>query len=287
MAKQKRDIGASIRSRLLKLAHERGQTFDLLLTRFVLERLLYRLSMSAHRDKFVLKGAMLVTTWFADPHRQTRDVDLLGYGDSSPEEMLAVCREICANNLDDGVEFDVNALRIDLIREDLEYGGLRVRTHATLAKAKVGIVIDIGFGDAVEPGVEEIDLPVLLDLPSPHLRAYSRETVIAEKYHAMVALGLANSRMKDFYDVWVLSQSYKFSDERLTRAIAATFTRRKTPIPEHIPEALSQEFWVDESKQRQWKAFIRDLAVETPPLETIIVDLAKFLMPPTARARNL
>lgn len=242
MAKQKRDIGASIRSRLLKLARERGQTFDLLLTRFVLERLLYRLSMSAHRDKFVLKGAMLVTTWFADPHRPTRDVDLLGYGDSSPEGTLAVCREICANNLDDGVEFDVNALRTDLIREELEYGGLRVRTHATLAKAKVGIVIDIGFGDAIEPGVEEIDLPVLLDLPAPQLRAYSRETVIEEKFHAMVALGLANNRMKDFYDVWVLSQTYKFGDERLSRAIAATFRRRKTPIPEHIPEALSQEF---------------------------------------------
>lgn len=287
MAKQPRNVGASVRARLLALAREKGQVFDLLLTRYGLERLLYRLSISPHRDRFVLKGAMLLTTWFDDPHRATRDLDLLGYGDPSPEQMLGVFREICANDMGDGVTFDMAALRVDLIRDELEYGGLRLRTTATLAGARITIVVDIGFGDAVEPGLEEIDLPVLLNFPMPHLRAYSRETVIAEKFQAMVALGLANSRMKDFYDIWILSKSYEFDGNRLTRAIAATFARRGTAIPEATPDALTQAFAANEAKQQQWQAFIRDLAVEAPSLEIIVTDLAEFLMPRTAQAAKL
>jgi predicted nucleotidyltransferase component of viral defense system len=284
MARQPRNVGASIRARLLTLAREKGQAFDLLLTRYGLERLLYRLSISPHGDRFVLKGAMLLTRWFDDPHRATRDVDLLGYGDPSPEQVLAVFREICANDLGDGVTFDVTALRVDLIRDELEYGGLRLRTTATLAGARITIVVDIGFGDAVEPGLEEIDLPVLLDLPMPHLRAYPRETVIAEKFQAMVALGLANSRMKDFYDIWVLSKSHEFHGNRLARAIAATFARRGTAIPETTPDALTQAFASNDAKQQQWQAFIRDLAIEAPSLEIIVTDLAEFLLPRTAQA---
>ncbi len=203
MAKPLRDIGASVRARLLTLSRDKGQPFDLLLTRYAIERLLYRLSVSAHSNRFVLKGAMLMTTWFDDPHRPTRDVDLLGYGDSAPEPMLAAFRDVCVIELHDGIVFDADALRVELIREELDYGGLRLRTTARLAGARIAIVIDIdiGCGDAVEPGVEDIVLPVLLDLPAPRLRAYARETVVAEKFHAMVALGIANSRMKDFYDV--------------------------------------------------------------------------------------
>ncbi|MEJ7670902.1 MAG: nucleotidyl transferase AbiEii/AbiGii toxin family protein [Casimicrobiaceae bacterium] len=287
MAKQPRDVGASVRARLLALAREKGQTFDLLLTRYGLERLLYRLSISPHGHRFVLKGAMLLTTWFDNPHRATRDVDLLGYGDPSTEQMLAVFREICAHDVGDGITFDIATLRVDLIRDELKYGGLRLRTTATLAGARITIVVDIGFGDAVEPGLEEIDLPVLLNFPMPHLRAYSRETVIAEKFQAMVALGLANSRMKDFYDIWMLSKSYEFAGTRLARAIAATFERRGTAIPEATPDALTQAFATNEAKQQQWQAFIRDLAVETPRFEIIITDLAEFLMPRTAQAAKL
>lgn len=174
-------MGASVRARLLTLAREKGQAFDLLLTRYTTERLLYRLSTTPHRDRFVLKGAMLLTTWFDDPHRPTRDVDFLGHGDPAPEPMLAVFREICAIEENDGVIFDVDALRVELIREELEYGGLRLRTTARLAGARIAVVIDIGFGDAIEPGVEEINLPVLLDLPAPRLRAYARETVVSRK----------------------------------------------------------------------------------------------------------
>ena len=279
-------MGASVRARLLTLAREKGQAFDLLLTRYTTERLLYRLSTTPHRDRFVLKGAMLLTTWFDDPHRPTRDVDFLGHGDPAPEPMLAVFREICAIEENDGVTFDVDALRVELIREELEYGGLRLRTTARLAGARISVVIDIGFGDTVEPGVEEINLPVLLDLPAPRLRAYARETVVAEKFQAMVMLGLANTRMKDFYDIWMLSRNHDFDAERLSRAIAATFERRGTAIPEEVPDALSPAFAADATKQRQWTAFVRDLDTDLPSLETIVIDLAGFLMPYAQQARH-
>ena len=286
MAKQPRDIGASVRARLLTLAREKGQSFDLVLTRYATERLLYRLSTTPHRDRFVLKGAMLITTWFDDPHRPTRDLDFLGYGDSAPEPMLAVFREICAIDENDGIIFNVDALRVELIREELEYGGLRLRTTALLAGARITVVIDIGFGDAIEPGVEEINLPVLLDLPVPRLRAYARETVVAEKFQAMVMLGLANTRMKDFYDIWMLSRNYDFDGERLSRAIAATFERRATAIPGDLPDALTSAFSTDLTKERQWAAFVRDLAADVPSLETIVIDLAGFLMPHARQARQ-
>lgn len=284
MARQPRDVGASVRARLLTIAREKGQAFDLLLTRYATERLLYRLSTTPHRDRFVLKGAMLITTWFDDPHRPTRDVDLLGYGDPSPEPMLAVFKEICAVKENDGILFDVEALRIDLIREQLEYGGLRLRTTARLAGARITVVIDIGFGDAIEPGGEEINLPVMLDLPAPRLRAYPRETVVAEKFQAMVLFGLANTRMKDYYDIWILSRSYVFDAERLSRAIAATFERRGTAIPEELPDALTTAFSTDVTKQRQWEAFARDLSAAVPSLEAIVADLAGFLMPHARQA---
>ncbi len=282
--KKKRDFGASVRARLLTLARQKGQAFDLLLTRYANERLLYRLSLSPHRTRFVLKGAMLMSTWFDDPHRSTRDVDFLGYGDLEPDTMLVTFREICAIEVEDGIVFDVDALRVDLIREELEYGGLRIRTTGALAGARIAVIIDIGFGDAIEPGIEEINLPVLLDLPQPRLRVYARETVIVEKFHAMVMLGLANSRMKDFYDVWILSRGYDFDEDRLSRAIAATFERRGTAIPFDTPVALTQTFSTDSGKQRQWAAFIRDLAVDIPVFDKVVADLAGFLMPYARRA---
>jgi predicted nucleotidyltransferase component of viral defense system len=287
MSKPARNVGASVRSRLLTLARAKGQPFDVLLTRYVLERLLYRLSLSPYRDRFVLKGALLITTWFIDPHRPTRDLDLLGFGDASPEAVLTIFREVCGTHVDDGVTFDVKKLRIDLIREELEYGGVRLRTVASVSGARITVVVDIGFGDAVEPGLEEIDLPVLLDFPPPHVRAYPRETVIAEKFQAMVALGRANSRMKDFYDLWVLSKEYEFEPDRLIKAIAATFGRRRTAIPTEVPDALSREFARDTGKRQQWDAFVRDLAVNPGPLDSVVDDLAAFLMPIAASARAL
>jgi Nucleotidyl transferase AbiEii toxin, Type IV TA system len=230
---------------------------------------------------------MLMTTWFEDPFRPTRDLDLLGKGDPDPQAMLAAFREICAVAADDGVAFDVAALTIDQIREELEYGGLRLKTTAAIGGAKIRVVVDIGFGDAVEPEAEEKDLPVLLDLPSPRLRAYPRETVIAEKFQAMVALGRANSRMKDLYDIWILARSYEFKGESLARAIAATFARRKTAIPTELPDALTRAFAEDPAKIQQWNSFAENVSVRPGSLIKVIDDLAAFLMPHATAARRL
>lgn len=287
MAKELKNIGASVRARLLQVSKTSGQTFDLVLTRFALERLLFRLSQSPHADRFVLKGAMLMMSWFDDPHRGTRDLDLLGFGDPGAEPMLATFREILAQEAADGVEFDVDALRVDRIREEVEYGGLRLRTTAAIGGARISLTIDIGFGDAVEPGPEELDYPSMLDFPVPRLRGYARETVIAEKFQAMVALGRANSRMKDFYDIWILSRSFNFDDERLPRAIAATFTRRGTAIPQDLPDALTPAFAQDAQKQRQWRAFVEGVAHDPGQLAIVIKDIAAFLMPRATSARSL
>lgn len=229
---------------------------------------------------------MPMTTWFDDPHRPTRDVDLPGYGDPAPESRLATFREICAIGLDGGITFDVDGLRAKPIREEVDYGGLRLRTTAQLAGARVTIVIDIGFGDAVEPGVEEVELPVLLNPPRPKLRSYARETVVAEKFQAMVALDLANSRMTDFYDIWMLSRHYDFDADRLARAIAAIFERRGTAIPAYGTEALSPAFANDATKRQKWTAFVRDLGIEVPPLDEVVADLARFLLPHARRATH-
>jgi predicted nucleotidyltransferase component of viral defense system len=279
MPDRRRNVGASVRQRLLNLAHARGQPMELLLTRYALERLLHRLSLSPHRERFVLKGAMLLVTWFDEPHRATRDVDLLGFGDPAHDALLATFREVMATEAEDGVTFDLGALRIEPIREELEYGGSRLRTTAALAGARIPITVDIGFGDAIEPGVEDIDLPVLLDMPSPHLRAYPPETVIAEKLHAMVVLGMANSRMKDYYDVWMLTGAFELEAERLRRAIVATFARRSTPLPAGVPDGLSDAFAAEPGKQRQWDAFARNLSGPVPRFGLVIGELRQRLMP--------
>ena len=272
-----KDVGASVRQRLLNLARARGQPMEPLLTRYALERLLYRLSLSPHRERFVLKGAMLLATWFDEPYRATRDVDLLSSGDTAEDVLLATFREIIAVEVDDGVSFDVKGLRIEAIREEAEYGGSRLRTTAMLAGARIPTTVDIGFGDAVEPGVEDIDLPVLLDMPSPHLRAYPPETVIAEKFHAMVVLGRANSRMKDYYDVWMLVSAFKLDHERLRRAVVATFERRNTKIPAELPDGLRDAFATDRAKQEQWEAFASNFASEYPKLSVIVANIRRKL----------
>ncbi|UWU24237.1 nucleotidyl transferase AbiEii/AbiGii toxin family protein (plasmid) [Rhizobium sp. CB3060] len=287
MAKEIRNLGASVRARLLQLAKASGQTFDLVLTRFALERLLFRLSQSPHAGRFVLKGAMLMMSWFDDPHRGTRDLDLLGFGDPEPDPMLETFRDILAQQADDGVTFDAETLRVDRIREGLEYGGLRLRMVASISGARVNLTVDIGFGDALEPGAEMLDYPSMLDFPAPRLRAYARETVIAEKFQAMVMLGRANSRMKDFYDIWILSRSFDFNDDRLARAITATFERRDTPIPTEVPDALTDAFAKDEEKQRQWHAFAESVAHEPGNLTDVIAEIATFLMPHAVAAARL
>jgi hypothetical protein len=201
--------------------------------------------------------------------------------------MLGVFKEICAIELDDGIAFDIANLEIGFIRDEMEYGGLRLKTTATVAGARIRVVIDVGFGDVVEPEAREVELPVLLDFPPPRLRAYPRETVIAEKFQAMVMLGRANSRMKDFYDIWVLSKTYEFAGDALARSIRATFTRRNTEIPAERPDALTPAFASDPAKQRQWTAFVQGIEADAGSLAEIVEDLAAFLMPHAQGARAL
>ena len=287
MAKELKNIGASVRARLLNIAREQKQTFNFVLNRYAIERLLYRLSQSKHADRFVLKGATLLMTWFDEPFRGTQDLDLLGYGDPDPDAVLGLFREILAIYDQDGVNFDVAAARIDRIREQIEYGGLRIRTIAEIGGAKVPVSVDIGFGDATEPGAEDLDFPVMLEMSAPKLQGYARETVIAEKFQAMVTLGHANTRLKDYYDTWILSQSFTFEDGRLPQAIAATFDRRGTPIPADLPDALTPEFAANDEKKQQWQSFIGDVAFDPGSLADVVESIASFLMPQAGLAAKL
>ncbi len=285
MARELRNIGASVRARLLARARVEQTDFQILLTRYALERLLYRLSVSDQRERFVLKGAMLFAIWQDDPFRPTRDLDLLGHGDPDPAIVAASIRSICsAKVLDDGVVFDVAGVVAIPIRGEDEYPGVRVRTGATIAGARLPIQIDVGFGDVITPATIEIEFPTLLDAPAPILRAYPPETVVAEKTEAIVTLGIANSRMKDFYDLWMIAQTFAFEGDNLAEAIRRTFERRRTLLPEHVPVGLSESFALD--KETQWQAFlVRDRLAMTPTsLVQVIDDLRTFLTPMLARA---
>jgi predicted nucleotidyltransferase component of viral defense system len=245
-----------VRQRLLSLSRQRAEPFDLILVRYGIERLLYRLSRSPYVDRFLLKGAMLFVIWSDETHRPTRDVDLLGFGPSDSDELERIFCHLCEMAVKpDGLRFNPQTVRAQPIREQSGYAGIRVTMEAVLENARIPIQVDIGFGDAVTPAPEEVAFPVLLEFPAPHLRSYPIYTVIAEKLEAMVLLGEANSRMKDFYDVWFLSRRFEFDGETLVQAIRATFDRRKTKLPTGVPLALTQEFAT--LKTGQWNAFVQ------------------------------
>lgn len=282
MTEKTKDMGASVRARLLQLAKQRGEDFQLVLTRYASERLLYRLSQSEYKNQFVLKGASLFTLWKGQPHRATRDIDLLGFGDPSEDHINSVFRAVLSTeSVDDGILFDLDSMTVGPIRVDLAYGGVRVTLNAYVSKAKIRIQVDVGFGDVVTPDAESMEFPTLLDFPAPRLRAYPRETVVAEKLEAMVKLGMANSRMKDFYDIVFLSESFAFDGELLAGAIAATFTRRQTPRPTRHPVALTSEFADDSSKNTQWNAFIRKTGAQPMgDLPSVIETITRFVYAP-------
>lgn len=283
MAKAPANMAKSVKDRLLNIARKEGRAFDVLLVRFALERLLYRLSVSTHRDRFVLKGGMLVTVWVADDNRVTRDADFLGHGDANPDRLVADFVEIMAIESDDGLAFDIAALAATVIREEMEYGGVRLRTAAYLEKTRIPVTIDIGFGDAMADATQQIDYPTLLDLPAPRVRSYPPATVIAEKFQAMVALGVLNGRMKDYYDLWAIPRTIRISDDALDAAIRATFERRRTPIPKERPPGLSAEMFGEEAKQRQWRAYAASLELDAVSLESIIEQVWELVGPSCAR----
>jgi predicted nucleotidyltransferase component of viral defense system len=282
-----RDRAASVRQRLLDRARAAGEDFNLTLTRYAGARLLYRLSVSPHRERFLLKGATLFALWDDSSHRVTRDLDLLGFGDPAVASMEAVFSELCAIEADDGLEFRAESVQGQEIRGGQEYDGVRVRLEARLGQARIRLQVDVGFGDAVVPPPEMIEVVALEGLPSARLRAYPREAVIAEKLHALVVLGIANTRMKDLYDLWSLAQRFEFDAGRLADSIAATFERRRTDVPNELPVGLSPAFAGDAEKIAQWRAFVRRTgATSAPELADAIARLRAFLMPAMGRART-
>ena len=240
----------SIRQRLLNHARDAGEEFQLTLDRYAVERLLYRLSISRHRNDFLLKGAMLFRHWFDQEHRPTRDADFLGFGSPDPARVAEVVRGLCSIEVDDSLVFDLSGLRVDEIRETARYDGLRMQLRAKLGTAVCLVQWDVGFGDAVTPGPEDVELPTLLDdLPAPSLRIYPRETVFAETLEAIVVLGMANTRMKDYFDLLSLIREGRLDPTVLACAVAATFERRDTPRPVSLSVGLTGTFASDGAKQ--------------------------------------
>ncbi len=278
------NTAASVRQRLLNYARRHGDEFQRILDRYGSERFLFRLSRSTHVERVILKGAMLFLKWAGEFYRPTKDIDFLALGAGNLEETERIVREVCLIPCEeDGLEFLTETVRAELIREEQEYGGTRVTFQALLGSARIHLRLDFGYGDAVipEPAVEEY--PTLLDMPAPKLLMYPIEAVVAEKFQALADLGMTNSRMKDFYDLWVLAGDYTFDGQQLSDALKATFQRRKMPIPANDPVALTEEFSGDGIKLTQWRAFLRrgPFKVREDDLGKVIQALRQFLMPPS------
>jgi hypothetical protein len=291
-AENLKNVAASVRQRLLNRAREDNQEFQLVLTRYALERLVVRLSLSSYAEKFVLKGAMLFYVWnpTSGAYRPTRDLDFLMHGENSVEILETIfCKIVQTEVSSDGLLFDLKSVKAEPIREDNRYGGIRVQLMAMMEKARIPLQIDVGFGDKITPGPEQITFPSLLGQEVARLSAYPKETVIAEKLEAMVSLGEANSRMKDFYDIHFLSLHYAFDGDILRQAIAATFTGRGTAIPIEEIYPLSTEFFRNPARQRLWTGFLKRLGLKDvePSFELVTQQIAAFVKAPVqAASRN-
>lgn len=281
----KKDLAASVRARLLAVAKSQGADFNQVLVRFALERMLYRLSQSAHADRFLRKGALLFTLWYDMPHRTTRDADLLGFGPSDLESIAQTFRDIASVDVEDGIVFDPATVSVKEIRKDAGYAGARVLITGEIAKARCKTQIDIGFGDAVTPGPVHAIYPVLIeDLPAPRLRTYPVYTVVSEKLHAIALLGMTNSRLKDYLVLWVLLDREALNAHTLARAIAATFVRRGMSVPTDLPIGLTDEFATDPSRQAMWHAFLKKNPLAVTPLLEVVTTLRTRLEPALIQA---
>jgi predicted nucleotidyltransferase component of viral defense system len=283
-----KDLAASVRARLLNKAKAEQSDFNGVLVRYALERLLYRLSRSAHADRFLLKGAMLFTLWYDMPHRPTRDVDLLGFGASDLASIAQTFKEIASVVAEDGMRFDPESVTAEEIRKEAGYAGVRVLISAELAGARVKAQVDIGFGDAVTPGPVQAVYPVMLeDFPAPTLQAYPVYTVIAEKLHAIALLGMTNSRLKDYLDLSVLLERETLDADILAKAIAGTFRRRGMLVPAVLPVGLSDEFASDASRQALWRAFLKKNQLNGVPLPELVDVLRARFEPALQQAASV
>ena len=281
MARSIKNIAASVHHRLLNKAKEYSRPFNELLQHFAIERFIYRLSKNPHADRFILKGALMFWAWSGPVSRPTMDIDLLGKIDNSLEVIVAVMKNVCVMVVEpDGMSFNAETVTAARITEDAEYEGVRVRVQGGLGNARVSLQIDIGFGDVIVPSPSKVVYPALLDFPSPELNGYTMESTIAEKFHAMVKLDVLNSRMKDFYDIWMLSRTFDFRGKMLAEAVEKTFENRNTPIPIE-PTVFNPSFVNDEAKKIQWQGFIRKAKLSDAPeaFEDVVAVVKVFLEP--------
>ncbi|MCQ2394296.1 MAG: nucleotidyl transferase AbiEii/AbiGii toxin family protein [Kiritimatiellae bacterium] len=284
------NFGQSVRERLLTIARERNIQLEYLLLRYAFERFLYRLGKSDYSERFILKGASAFSIWMGPFCRVTRDADMESFGDSSPDAVIGAFKSICTVSCpEDAVEFDLDSFTSEDIKEDDKYPGLRVSFTAYIGGARVAMQIDVGFGDSVYPKAETSDYPVLLDGDLPRVLVYPRYTVVAEKFHTMVDRGLLNSRLKDYYDIWLLTERFDFEAELLKTAIRRTFERRETPVPSALPESLSEDFFGNPLKVSQWNAFLRKLGDAPRPdsLGAATMRIADFLKPVISASDSL
>lgn len=279
-----KNIAASVRTRLLNLAKQQQEDFQVLLQRYAIERLLYRMSKSGHNEQFVLKGAMVFLVWDGGPRRATRDLDLMGYGNSSTARLEEVFRQICNVSVEpDGLEFVPETVRSSVISEEQKYQGIRINLRAFLSgsRTRSDVQVDIGYGDPITPSAINTEFPTLLDLPKPRIKAYPPETVVAEKFEAIVRHGLANTRLKDFYDLEAISRKFAFQGETLSQAIANTFQSRGRSLPQEVPVGLTVKYTTDPEKLRIWREFyIKAQIREVPkPLAEVAENIQRFVMP--------
>lgn len=277
------NVAASVHQRLLNLAKETKRPFNELLQYYTMERYLFRLGNSPHADRFVLKGALMLRVWNLPLARPTMDIDMLGRSPGSVDDLVEIIRQcLRTEGIDDGISFDAESVMGEPIRLDKKYQGVRARVRGQLGNARLSLQLDFGFGDVVVPAPLAIDYPELLDFGQPHLLGYTPESAVAEKFQAMVERDMANTRLKDFYDLWKLSQTLYFDGAILAAAMAATFRQRGTPLPTTAPPGLTENFSADPTKQAQWKAFLRKgrLDAEAITLTEIVKEIADFLLVP-------
>jgi predicted nucleotidyltransferase component of viral defense system len=283
MTKNTKNLAASTHQRLLNIAKDSSRPFNELLQHFAIERFMYRLSKSSYADRFILKGALMFSAWSGLGSRPTMDIDLLGKIENNPEAIIASLKNACDVEVEaDGMHFDADTVTATRITEDAEYEGVRARIQGNLGNARISLQVDIGFGDSIVPGARKITYPVLLDFPSPELNGYTMESSIAEKFQAMVKRGVLNSRMKDFYDIWILSRRFNFNGETLAKAVETTFRNRKTPIVA-APVVFGQTFANDGDKSIQWQGFIKKAKLTSAPkdFEVVVTAIKSFLEPLT------
>ena len=283
-----KDMAASVHQRLLDKSRQTGRPFNELLQYYAMERFLYRLSRSAFSDRFILKGALMLTVWKAPVSRPTSDMDFLGRIDNDLGAIAGAVRDVCSTEVElDGLEFDAETIDAERIDEDADYEGVRVHFQGSLGNARISMQFDVGFGDKVIPRARRIRYPTIIEMPQPVLTGYTMESTIAEKFEAMVKLGALNSRMKDFFDIWLLSRLYEFTGETLVSAISSSFKTRSTDISQYS-SVFSAEFTADESKAKQWHAFLRRIAIDSAPSQfsAVVGHISVFLGPPAESVAN-